>query len=135
SLRQSRKPFLFLLRSAEEFERLRNTDRLMGGEPGHRRAAPGGNQTDGAVVVRGAEAEAAVLLGDFHAPGAELIEAVEQRVVILAALVDAVGVDVFRQEALQPRKEGVGFGLVGSRLLRERMDEVEVELAEEKIAD
>src|SRR5205814_7868869 len=100
-----------------------------------RRAAPGGHQADGAVVVRGAESEAAVLLRDLHPPGAELVEALEERVVVLPLLVDLVGVDVLSEEALELGKELVGLGLVGRGLFGERMDEVGVEVAEEELAD
>src|SRR5438445_781080 len=107
----------------------------MRGEPRHRRAAPCGHQPDGPVVIRGAEAEAAVFLGDLHAPGTELTEPVEQLVVVLAALVDAVGVDILSKEPLQPRKERVALSLVIGRLLGEWMNQIDIELAEKKIAD
>src|SRR5205807_3647895 len=85
--RAFRKPWeilLLLLGRTEKFERLRNADRLMRGQPGHGRTAPRGNEADGAVVVRGAEPEASVLFRDLHAPGAELVQTVEQRVVVVA---------------------------------------------------
>ena len=134
SVRQPRKPFLFLFGSAEEFERLWNADRLMRREPGHRRAAPSGHQTDGPVVVRGAESETAVLLGNLHAPRAELFESFEEVVVVLATLVNPVRIDVLGQESFQAWQEGVAFCLVSGRLLWERMNQIDVELAQKKIA-
>ena len=74
---QAREILLLLLVCAEQLQRLRHADGLMRGEPRHGRAAPRRHQSDGAVVIRGAESEAAVLLGDLHAPGAELFEAFE----------------------------------------------------------
>src|SRR5438876_8394678 len=106
----------------------------MRGEPRHRRRAPRGHQPYGAVVVRGAESEAAVLLGDLHSPRAELGEAFEQRVVVLALFVDLLRVDVLSEEALQAIEELVRLGLVGRGLFGKGMDEIEIELPEEEIA-
>src|ERR1051325_2811032 len=114
---------------------LGDADGLGRGEPGDGGAAPRGDEADGAVVVRRADPEAAVLLGDFHAPGAELVEAVEEGVVVLAFRVDGVGVDVLAEEAIHLIEEVVRFGLVGGGLLGEGVDEVDVELAEEEVAD
>ena len=135
ALGEARQVLLLLLRRAEELQRLRHADRLVRGEPGHARRAPGGDEADGAVVVRRAEPEAAVLLRDLHAPGAELVEALEELVVVLALPVDLVGVDVLGEEALELRQELVRLGLVRRRLLGEGMDQIEIELAEEEITD
>jgi hypothetical protein len=103
----------------------------MRGEPRHGRSAPGGDEADGAVVIRRGEAEAAVLFRDLHAPRAELVETVEERVVVFTLLVDLVGVDVLGEEALELLEEVVGFRLVGRGLLGKGVDEIEIELAEE----
>src|SRR5260370_42277427 len=98
-----------MLLVAEEFQRLRNADRLMRGEPGHARTAPGRDQSDRAVVIRGAESESAVLLRNLHAPRAELVESFEQRIVVLALLVNLVGVDVLGEEAFELAQKIVGL--------------------------
>ncbi len=134
-LAQARQVLLLLLFGAEELERLRHADGLVRRQPGHARAAPGGHQTDGAVVVGGAESEAAVLLRDLHAPGAELLESVEELARVLAGPVDLIRVHVLREEMLELLEKLVGLRLVLQRLFGEGIDQIEIELAEEEIAD
>ena len=50
-------------------------------------------------------------------------------------LVDLVGVDVFGEEAFHLFQELVGFRFVAFRLFGEGMNEIEIEFAEEEIAD
>ena len=77
AFREPRKPLRFLLFRPEKFQRLRHANRLMCGEPRDRRSAPGGDETDRAVVVRRAESETAILFRNLHAPRAERFEAFE----------------------------------------------------------
>ena len=90
---------------------------------------------DRSVVVRDAESEAAVLLRNLHAPGAELAETLENLLGILAGAIDLVGIDVFGEEAAETFDVLIAHRLVFLRLLRERVDEIEIEVPKKEVTD
>jgi hypothetical protein len=135
AFREARQIFLFLFFGAEELQRLGDADRLVRREPRDGVRAPCGDQAEGAVVVGRAESEPAVLFRDLHPPRADVRETLEELVVVLAFAIDLFAIDVLREEALELREKRVALGLVGRVLLGERMNEIEVQLAKEEIAD
>jgi hypothetical protein len=56
-------------------------------------------------------------------------------VVVFALFVDLIGVDVLGEIALEFFQELIGFRLIGGRLFGEGMNEIEIQFAEEEVAD
>ena len=67
------------------------------------------------LVLDVGEAEAAVLLGDLHAEGAQPAQAVEHVLRVLAGGVDLDRVDLVAQEGLELAVEGGELGAVRAR--------------------
>ena len=101
-------PALLLL-GAEEDERLRDADGLMGGEEGGEVAAIAAEEHSGAAVVGLGEAEAAVFGEDLDAEGAEFGEAVDDFIGDFAGAVDFVGIDVLGEEIAEAGEKGVAL--------------------------
>ncbi len=123
---------LLLLGGAEQLERLRYADRLMGGEQHADRGGRRAGQGEGLVVVDLAEAESAVPGVDLHAEGAELLQPVDHLVGDPGLAFDQGAVDLRLDEVTQFGEELLAAlgGLVGGH--RVGVDEVEAEAAEEQ---
>ncbi len=119
ALRATREePSLLFLR-AEDEERLRHPDGLVGGEQGGEVAAMGTKQHRGARVVRLRKTKPAVFPRDLDPEGAEFRQTADDPVGDLARAVDLIGIDLVFQKGLEPREKGVALVLVLDRLRRE----------------
>jgi hypothetical protein len=128
----ARQELLLLLGGAEQLERLRYADRLMGGEQDADRGAGRTGQGEGLVVVDLGEAKTAVLGVDLHAEGAEFLEPVDHVVGDPGLAFDQGAVDLRLDEVTQLGEELLATlgGLVRGH--RVGVDEVEAEAAEEQ---
>src|SRR4051812_34544400 len=126
-------PLLLLLLGAEAHQWLRDADRLVRAEQRRQRARPRAGQRQRLVVVDLRQAEAAVLLGDLHAERAELLEAVDDLFGDLRVALDLQRVDVLDEERAQALEEGLALLDRGGVELGLRVDEVELEVAEEQL--
>ena len=122
--------------AAEELERLGDADRLVRREQGREVAVDAAEELHHRLVLGRGEAEAAVLLGDLHAEGAQLAQPVEHVLRVLAGGVDLHRVDLVAQQLLDRLEEGPELGplLVLVAGQREGVDQVEPEVAEEELA-
>ena len=125
--------FLFLLRGAEELQRLRHPDRLVRGEERADVVVGAADHLHDLAVLRDREAEPAVLLRDLHPEGAELAEPVDDVVGVLARLVDRDAVDLFAQEGLELVVEHGELRALPV-VHRKGMDERQEEVPEEDLA-
>ena len=124
---------LLELLGAEGLERLRDADRLVRGEQRAEVAAVAADQRHHAVVLDVREAEPAVLRRDLHPEGAEVPQAVEDLLRVLAGAVDLRGVDLVPEEVVElPVERRELRALLPGQ--REGVDEVEAEVAEEELA-
>jgi hypothetical protein len=122
----------FLLLAAEEPERLRHADRLVGGEKRRHVRVVASEKLHRALVLALRKAEAAVLGRDLHAERAERGEPLEDGLRILAARIDLDGVDLLDEEGAEAFVER---GELGSLLLdgfASREHEVERATTEEE---
>ena len=117
---------------AEQLERLRDADRLVSGEQRREVAVDRAQQHHHLLVLAVGEAQAAVLLGDLHAEGAQLAQAVHHVLRVFAGGVDLDGIHLVAQELPNGVVESGELGplLLGQRI---RMDQVEPEIAEEHL--
>src|SRR5581483_7903605 len=131
--RAAREVLPLLLGRAEELQRLRDADRLVGGQQRGDVRIVAADELHRRRVLTHGEPEPAVLLRDLDAEGAELPEPVDDLLRVLARLVDRDGVDLLAQERLQrvvellklrpPLPHG-----------RKRVDVLQEEVAEEELA-
>ncbi|CAB4956091.1 unannotated protein [freshwater metagenome] len=125
-----REPLLLLLLRAGDHQRLGDADGLVRGEEGAEGAVPGADHGQGAVVVDLGEPEAAVLLRDLHAEGAELLEPVDDLVRDLRVALDLEVIDLVGQEALELLEEDLAARRLLGVVRRQRVHQVEAEVAE-----
>src|SRR5947199_5769682 len=106
----------------------------MRGEEGVEVAVFTPDQLPPLAICGDAEAEPAVFFGNLHAEGAELPQAVDHVLGVLAGVIDRRRIDLLPQERLQLVVEAGEFGPVCTAQ-RKGMDDVELEVAEEEIAE
>ncbi len=130
----ARQEALLLLLAAEELDRLRHADRLVGRQQRGQVAVAAADQPHDLVVLDVAEALPAVFLGDLHAEGAQPPQAVQHGFGVLAGAVDLGRVDLVLQERLHLPEELLELGplFLGQG---EGVDEIEPEVAQEELAD
>jgi hypothetical protein len=131
--RAARQEALLLFLRAEQFQRLRNADRLVRGEQYADRRAGGAGQRERLVVVHLGQAQPAVLGVDLHAEGAELLEPVDHLVGDPGVALDDGRVDLRLHEVAELGEELLAAlgRLVGRKGVG--VDEVEPEAAEEQL--
>jgi len=130
--REAGKVLLLLLLRPEELQRLRDADGLVRRQQRDEVAVARRDQLHRVAVLALREAQAAVLLRDLHPEGAELGEPLDDRRGNLPVPVDRVGIDLLDEKPLEARHVVAELGALG-RGGRERMDEVEPEVAEEDL--
>src|SRR5436309_1637966 len=96
----------------------------MGGEERGERSVDRGDELDRLHVRELREAEPAVFARNLDAEGAELPQLVDDLFRNLAFAIDAVGIDLLAQKALEVIEEWFGAGDFGGILLGIRMDEI-----------
>ena len=92
---------------------------------------PGQHQR--AVVVHGGQSETAVLLGDLDPERAERLQAVDHVVADVCLALDPVAVDLPLAELAQALEKPFTLGREGGFGLRQRVEQVEPEPAEEQL--
>ena len=122
-----------LLLGAEEAQRLGQADRLVRGQQRRDRRVPRAGHGQRLVVVDLAQPEPAVLLGDLHAEGAQLLEALDDVLGDLRLALDLLPVDVLGEEGAEALEERLALLDRGRVELRLRVDQVEAEVAEEEL--
>jgi hypothetical protein len=126
-------PLALLLLGAEHAQRLGQADRLMGREQGRQRRVRLARERQGLVVVDLRQAEAAVLLGDLHAEGAELLEPLDDVLGDLRVALDLERIDPLLEEGAHPDQEGVALGRQLGGGLGLGVDDLRLEVAEEQL--
>ncbi|GAA3295333.1 hypothetical protein GCM10020295_22250 [Streptomyces cinereospinus] len=127
----ARQEGVLLLLGAEDLQRLRYADRLMGAQQRADGRAGGADKGEGLVVVHLRQAQPAVLRVDLHAEGAELLEPVDHVVGDPRVPLDEGGVDLRLAEVAELGEEllaalgvlvrgGRGWGWTRSRRKRPR---------------
>src|SRR6266566_7107043 len=107
----------------------------MGGEERGERSVDRGDELDRLHVRQLRQAEPAVLAWNLDAEGTELLQSVDDLFRNLAFAIDAVGIDLLAQKALEAVEEGFGAGDFGGILLGIGMDEIHPQVAQEELAD
>src|SRR5947199_10536171 len=106
----------------------------MRGEEGVEVAVFTPDQLPPLAICGDAEAEPAVFFGNLHAEGAELPQAVDHVLGVLAGVIDRRRIDLLPQERLQLVVDAGELGPVFTAP-RKGMDEVELDGAEEELAE
>jgi hypothetical protein len=131
--RDLRQPLALLGLGAEQQQRLGDADRLVRRQQRAERRVPGAHERQRPVVVHLRQAEPAVLLGHLHPERAEVLEAVDHGLGDLRVALDLQRIDVLGEEGAQPLQERLALLHRGGVELGLRVDQVEVQAAEEEV--
>ena len=115
-----------MLFAAEEEERLRNADRLMGTEQRCHVAAPTAKQHRSAAIVCLRKPQSAVFHGNLDSEGPKPGKTVNDRIGDLTALIDLIRIRVISEKPFQPVQKGVTLISILSGLLGKGRDLREV---------
>src|SRR3712207_580535 len=125
-------PLALLLLGAEEAQRLGQADRLVRRQQRRDRRVPRAGQGQRSVVVDLTQPQPPVLLGDLHAEGAQVLEALDDLRGDLRLALDAAPIDAFGEEGAEALEERLARVHHGRIELWLRVDQVEAEIAEEE---
>ena len=132
--RDARQIFLLLFFRAEEQQRLRNADRLVGGDERGQVRVPTAEEHRGPAVIDLRQTEAAVLLRNLDRESAHCEQVVDILLRDFAGAIDLIRVHVCFEIGTKLGKEALAGGAIFRALLGERKDAVEIETADEEIA-